>query len=136
MRFSPRIFLGAVIAVVIAAIVAGLVLIGSPGEQRKQRFDERRAQDLAAISLQIRSYWKIHGVLPPTLDDLPPTGSHGHQDPRTGKPYEYAVLEGAHYRLCADFEAEASDEYPSWLGFGRHGKGHTCFEQEAAKAPR
>ena len=136
MRFSPRIFLGAVIAVVAAAVVAGLVLIGSPAEQRKQRFDERRAQDLASISLQIRSYWKMHGALPPGLDSLPPSGSRGHRDPRTGQPYEYAALEGARYRLCADFETEASEEYPVQLEFGRHGKGHTCFDQEAGKAPQ
>jgi hypothetical protein len=136
MHFTLRIFLGAVIAAVIAAIVAGLVLIGSPWEQRKQRFDERRARDLASISLEISSYWKARGVLPLTLDDLPRTGFDGYKDPRTGKPYEYQILGATRYRLCAEFETEAPDDYPAWNGFGRHGKGHTCFEQDAGKALR
>jgi len=131
-----RVLLGAVIAVVIAAVAASLIVIGSPEKQRELRFDDVRSRDLAQIVTGVRSYFSSHQALPPTLDALRGPGVRVPQDPRTGAPYEYAVLGPARYRLCADFQAKAQDVSPWRAAEWRHGKGYNCFEHEIApKSP-
>ena len=55
---------------VVAAIAAGLVLIGSPSAERMRRLDEIRVSDLMQLSRAVDFYWKREGALPPSLDTL------------------------------------------------------------------
>lgn len=133
MRFKIQVFFGAVTAIVIAAIIAALVLIGSPSEQRKLRFDEHRVQDLIIIESEVRHYWTTHDELPTGLGSLVRPGVRLPDDPQTGKPYEYKALGDMRYELCARFETDTSDA-PPWQGPAwRHGVGRTCFEKELDK---
>ena len=54
-------------AAVAVALVAGLVAIGSPTDQRREWLDARRAQDIEAISQAIDRYEATHERLPATL---------------------------------------------------------------------
>ena len=117
-------------AVVACAVLAGLYFSGSPGEQRLLRLDERRAQDLWAISNAIEGYWDRTGELPLFLEDVVVGGmrlSEAPLDPATGEPYEYDPIDlaGFAYVLCADF-ARASEE-TSRADFWRHEAGRSCF---------
>ena len=52
------------IAVVVAAVIAGLWLIGSPADQRQQRLDERRVSDLEQLSQAVYRHRNERRALP------------------------------------------------------------------------
>jgi hypothetical protein len=114
-------------AVVLAAVIAGLYLAGSPAEQRLLRMDERRVRDLDRLTNVIGSYTRQREELPDSLeqlldgqllDELP-------VDPATGEPYEYLCADTS-YQLCAVFAQPARDvdEFDFW----NHPAGRHCFE--------
>ncbi len=128
---------GAVLAVVaLAAIVAGLVLLGSPAQERARRLDERRVQDLLVIAGAVDLYWTRRGALPSSLDDLSsePGAKIAVADPRTSQAYEYRPVAERTYELCARFEAE-SPASPRGVRdeFWSHGAGRQCFSRDARK---
>ena len=61
---------GAAVTTVIAAVVAGIFVLGSPTEERARGIDRRRVADLRAIAAATDLYWTRHSQLPATLDDL------------------------------------------------------------------
>ncbi len=131
---------GLVVALVVgAAVAAGVVMMGSPGEARARRLDARRVGDLAQIARQIDVLWSRHERLPASLDDL--QSELGLEltaaDPETGEPYPYRVLEPPRYELCATF-ATASAGEPVELAerFWVHDRGLVCFELAAETATR
>lgn len=129
-----------IVAVVVAAVGWGFVVIGSPFEQRDKRFDERRAQDLSIIQNYITNYWQNKEVLPVNLSDLtdPLLGIVIPMDPETGELYEYRVVGDLTFELCAIFKTKNKDnsraismqyaprgEIYNW----QHDIGRTCFER-------
>ena len=140
-----RAFPWAIIAVVIAAIVFGFYVAGSPTSRRTERFDERRVNDLSVIQSQVINYWQNKSSLPPDLDVLRSDIMNFiiPVDPKTKQPYEYHVLSSLSFELCANFETEKRGEDPYGRemikpvmpdGMGRfstwdHGVGRTCFER-------
>jgi hypothetical protein len=126
--------------VMLAAIVVGLIVIGSPGEYRLRRFDQKRVSDLVSISNTIRSYRLTHEDLPQKLDELAPSQpyiTHSLRDP-VGRPYEYAVKNAFSYELCAEFDTATDAITPANFGsiFEKHGIGRQCFVQEARPPAR
>ena len=130
--------------VVLASIILGFILVGSPAQQRKVRFDDQRVSDLSTIQYEITNYYQLKkGALPATLNDLTNTlsGFTVPVDPSTGAAYEYAVKEGLTFELCATFEAGSISnssntlavpyrEYGvNYYGSWTHGVGRTCFER-------
>ena len=103
-RRDPLSALGA--AAVAVAVVSGLVTLGSPAGQRRERLDARRAQDLQVISQAIDRYEATHERLPATLDELQRSSDIqvAITDPVTLEPYGYETGEGTAYELCAVFE--------------------------------
>jgi hypothetical protein len=116
---------------VVGAVVAGIVVLGSPSTQRKERFDSVRVQNLGAIERFVTSYAKTHKRLPDSFGTL--TEEPGYLvprgDPDSGAPYEYEPLGRDTYRLCATFGTATSSEAPesTWA----HGIGRQCFERHA-----
>ena len=122
-------------AAVLAAIVAGFLVIGSPNDIRQRRVDQTRVRDLAAIANQVGAYRRTHQTLPESLNDLVPS-SPGylltpHNDP-LGLPYEYSVKNVYSYELCAEFYGPAEDAANSRYEtvFSQHGHGRQCFTLE------
>ncbi len=138
MTFRPAaVFATLASIMVLAGIVAGFIVIGSPGEIRLRRFDEARVNDLTAISSAIASYRNTHDSLPQTLDDLKSSANVypriRTKDP-VGRPYEYAVKDSISYDLCAEFDrpADESAETLRYLSkMSKHGQGKQCFTLEA-----
>ena len=134
--------MGFVILAVVLAVGYGIYLVGSPGGQRSQKFDARRVSDLQNISQTIDAYWELNEELPGALQDLQGSRSYylrSIQDPATREPYEYRVLDGNQYQLCAVFATNSSQKEqrvprPSSAKFWDHGTGRTCFDLEA-RAP-
>src|SRR3989344_1301840 len=74
----------------LTVLVVALV-VGTPAQQRAQRFDERRVNDLMVLQNQIISYWQNKDKLPSVLDDLQDdiSGFIPPVDPETQEPYTY-----------------------------------------------
>ncbi len=128
--------------VVVAAVVWGFVLVGSPATTRLQRFDQQRLEDLQTIFREIQSLCrdsdikdKLKRPLPETLEELASLARHERidaTDPETGQPYVYTVKDGTSYELCATFALERdSDAQVFW----NHASGRHCFTVEALDPP-
>lgn len=128
-------------AVVLASIVGGFIVMGSPTAQRDFRFDEQRVSALQSIQWQVINYWQTKAKLPSALSDLQDdiTGFRVPTDPTTGAVYEYTTGAPLSFEVCATFVRETpksavmkdypilpSDAYgvsENW----KHGAGRTCF---------
>lgn len=129
---------------VIAAIVGGFVLMGSPFTQRALRLDSQKVNDLQSLQWQIIEHWRQRETLPADLNALSGGLDRGSLplDPQTGQAYEYLVGGPQVFSLCATFN-QPTPERP---GFGprpvtptksvavpsdnwQHGSGRTCFER-------
>ena len=79
--------------VVIAAILIGILLIGSPLDERLRRLDQQRINDLRMLSNILSQSYTVEGRLPDELAEL----VNGLQlsrvptDPETQAQYGYAV---------------------------------------------
>ena len=142
-----KIAVGIVSAIVLIAIVSGVVIIGSPATQRAKMLDATRVNDLSTIQNQIvYSQWQTKGTVPANLDALkdPISGYTLPSDPETKASYEYKMLSKNSFELCATFKTEVgtttinsitgkqvTSPYPygnnmineNW----QHGIGRTCF---------
>jgi hypothetical protein len=136
---------GAAIAVILASIIIGFMVVGSPRTQREKRYDNERINDLQGIQWQIVSYWQRKEALPATLSDLEDSIS-GYKvpvDPNTGAPYVYKITgqSARAFELCATFDrgtpssmnsVQHPPTYPkgpmgeSW----EHTQGVQCFERD------
>jgi hypothetical protein len=116
------------IAVVAAAIAAGLWVAGSPQEQRERRLDERRTADLRSLSNSVSRYYRETGKLPAELDSMVDgrTQSVLPRDPQSGQSYDYEISPPAKFRLCTEFLREAGSDAP--LDFWAHAAGQQCFD--------
>ena len=76
------------------------------------KMDERRVSDFQTIPLQIINYWQRKESLPVSLNDLadPISGFIVPKDSQTGQVYEYNVLGGLKFELCAVFSTTSLDE--------------------------
>ena len=118
------------VAAVVAAVAAGLVLVGSPADERKRGLDTTRVGDLIDLSAALDEMW-ASGELPASLDSM--AGAlHRNvnvRDPLTVAPYSYRVLGGPEYELCAVFDRDDRSEQTAV--FWAHGAGRTCYRLEA-----
>lgn len=138
--FHSKIFLGAVICSVVAAVIYGMILVGSPAEQRQLQFDQQRTSDLQQIVSAIQMYWDQQKKLPQGFDDLKQQQFayiQSVQDPETQIPYEYRITGEKTYELCAVFatdsslyEAKTKTPTPFSAEQWNHVKGRTCFARE------
>lgn len=125
--------------VVLATIVLGFLLVGSPAQQRKVRFDDQRVSELTSIQYEIANFYSTKRVLPTSLADLTNalSGFTTPTDPSTGAQFEYSVKSALSFELCATFETDSVttglQTVPSYGGYGlpdqnwTHGTGRTCF---------
>lgn len=126
--------------IIIASIISGFFIIGSPAHQRSIKFDNERTQNLQLIQNEIINYWINKNTLPENLNNLennilgfiPPT------DPKTQKSYEYNILSDLSFELCATFETSNIniknniDSIPRYnrLENWEHNQGKTCFKRD------
>lgn len=138
---TPKILALVISSVVLASVIAGFFIIGTPAEQRKIRFDEQKVGDLQAIQGQIINYWIRKEALPQKLDDLNDSisGFFVPKDPETEASYGYKITGLLSFELCADFKTSSKSQqnlkgarypYPYYDSFSQnwdHETGETCF---------
>lgn len=142
-----RIFVWAVIVAVVAVVVAGFFVAGSPFKQRQIKFDRERVGHLQGIQWQIVNFWQQKERLPAALDELrdPISGYNSPLDPETRNPYEYRSTGALSFELCANFNLPAEETpdalrpaEPAFDPFGKpatqgswaHTEGRNCFERD------
>ena len=115
---NPRYARSIAIAVgvlVVATILSGFLIIGTPGEVRLYRFDDQKVSDLQSIQSEVVNYWQTEDKLPSTLSDL--TDSIGGftvpVDPQSGAAYRYATSSALSFKLCATFNAATQSDSPT-----------------------
>jgi hypothetical protein len=134
-------------ALVVAALVAVVVVSGTPNEVRQQKIDAQRVSDLQQIERAVLNQARTKLIrdrangatfssgpyVPADIGilDNPDMGSIHIYDPVTGKKYGYKATGQASYSLCATFDtaddqttAQLSAAEREWL----HPAGEHCFD--------
>lgn len=138
--------IGAVVSVLLVAfIIVGFFIMGSPSTQKDLREDDQRINDLSNIQSQVINYYQTTEKLPETIESLkdPLVGGYINEDPATGESYEYSKTGALTFELCATF-ARALPEIDESKGQSNnwriqelkrtakdwsHEEGRTCFER-------
>ena len=102
----PRVCAWLTAVIVLAGIVSGFFIVGSPAVQRQRRFDDQRLNDLQMLQNEIVNYWQQKERLPEKLTDLKNSisGFIPPNDPETTGAYQYRVISPLTFELCADFK--------------------------------
>ena len=129
--------------VIIASIITGFFIVGSPSKQRLYKFDERRINDLQMIQGEIINQWIQKEKLPAALGDLKNSisGFAPPKDPETNADYEYKILSNISFELCAVFKTkgistsrtEVRTPVPYYEPYNQnweHGIGRVCFKRD------
>jgi hypothetical protein len=125
-------------AAVLAAIVAGFWLLGSPNQQRLISLDTQRVQDLSMIASELNiDLSPINGstAAKPLPEQLPQRIRDQFKDPDTQEPYTYKRISDQAYQLCATFATSSQKPQPTQnfpMGDARwqHPEGTHCYEFE------
>jgi hypothetical protein len=137
----PKRLSWAVSFLVLASIVLGFFIIGTPKEQRARRFDEQRVTDLQMMQDQLINYWLQKEELPQDLSQLEDSisGFIVPKDPETAVSYEYNVINNLSFEFCAVFKTLSKDfgsvpARPIFYGDfyqqnWAHEVGRTCFQR-------
>lgn len=135
------------VVLVVTAVITGLFMLGPPVEERRRKLDARRVADLRGAARAVDRYWTTRYALPPSLEALSEERdiSLSLLDPETGQPYQYRVLEGDAYELCANFSQDDLEDKRTTLSpaigserfspFWAHGAGRHCYRLEPQKQP-
>ncbi len=134
----------AFLVIIVATIIFGFTLIGSPTTIRNIRDDNQRESDLSVLNSRITNYYQSkNGTLPETLAAInlgDPYANMLPKDPETKMDYKYVVVKAdapyttgqylvatssfAAFKLCANF-AEDSEIDKRLQGTGGRGGGMT-----------
>lgn len=122
-----------------AAVVATLLLTGTPGAQRDARLDAARVRDLRAIEQAAGEHLRRRQRLPDTLEDVPGVDLR-RRDPVTGAAYGYRVLAPDLLELCAMFATDNGRplrQIEPWMRRDwPHTAGRVCFERQLEPQPQ
>ena len=100
-----RLLVAVAVALVCGAVVAGLLVVGGPGEARKVAADRERLRDLRQIaeSERCRRMAAEEKLLPRCRGATP---ANLPRDPATGAPYDLREVDDTAFDVCAIFESD------------------------------
>ena len=131
-----QVLAGVVSLVVVAAIAAGVVILGSPSEERARRLDRRRVAELQGLRTAVNYAYMQKGKLPASLDELAnEPGVRVSTDPVTGAAYRYRTVGAEEFELCATFERASEPHEGSGVDIWQHPAGEHCFTLKVDKPP-
>jgi len=137
-NFSRRIWLLSASCLLLASVIWGFSVLGSPKTQRLLKYDDQKVSDLENISYQIENYYENKEVLPDLLSNLSKTNQYfvAPKDPQTNSEYEYKKTGKLSYQICANFnkasrglENEKNIMIISRGTSWNHPAGRYCFEK-------
>ncbi|MES2135146.1 MAG: DUF5671 domain-containing protein [Patescibacteria group bacterium] len=125
--------------IVLATVIGGFFIIGSPQSQRSLRLDQQRISDLQNIQYQLTYYWQQKQKLPVRVSELedPLVGFFAPTDPESGLSYRYESTGDKSFKLCANFSLPSPETpkgavvhltYPAQESW-EHGEGEQCFDR-------
>lgn len=133
-------FAGIAVGVIVVAVaIFAFSIIGSPANQRSQRLDQERVEDLYQLSWQIDVFVEEYNELPHDLSSFEYSDNYL-LDPETAIPYKYEQLDEQSFLLCANFALsnEGESGRGAFLRAGlrnlsgptswQHNAGEKCFE--------
>ena len=119
---------------ILASLSWGAWSIGSPMQERVRKIDEQRLSDLQALANGIYDIvykgkpYEPSQLLAPLPRDIKEaialSGVVRSNDPETGTPYVYRVMDETHFQVCAVFALSADHPYDR---FWNHSAGEQCF---------
>ncbi|MCA8899938.1 MAG: hypothetical protein KDA53_01670 [Hyphomonas sp.] len=154
MAFDRHTVFGAIlVAIVVAAVIAGIAITGGPGEARKQKEDRARLEALTETARALACYHQSIGAIPEDLSLVEEEFAHAasgvrglrlchtaamRPDPITHEAFRLKRSDGKVTHICADF-ATSSPETPYYLynevivvapglGEARKAPGEQCYE--------
>lgn len=142
-RTWNRTFAFGSIATVLTVFILGFVIAGTPAEHRDRQADTNRIQALKEIANALRVRYRnpvqendTH--IPETLQQLVDAKQllpAQIQDRVTQTPYEYRVLKGTQYEVCASFSTSNTEDMDDLResAFWRHPAGVSCFKLDASQ---
>ncbi len=116
---GAKIFVWTMSCIALVAIIYGIVLVGTPSEQRAKRMDSQRINDLRNIQNEVvYTHWQNKGDIPSKLEEMndPISGFIVPTDPETKENYTYKKLSKNSFELCATFRTSASTTVNSISG--------------------
>jgi hypothetical protein len=136
-RFTGRQRLAAVVTlVVMTAVITGIVILGSPAEERARRIDRRRVSDLQGMENAVNLYFAEHATLPVSVEELSKQpGVRIGSDPVTGVAYRYRPLGVEQFELCGTFDRTSTPRVLTGVDLWGHPAGDHCFTRKVAKRP-
>lgn len=130
------VFTALVVLGVSTSVVVGIRAIDSPSQARRETLDRLRVRQLSQIAGAIDGFWRQHGRLPGSLDELARDRTAtvpSIDDPESGELYEYRPGESGSYQLCAEFDSRWEELEPpdrASTRFWSHPAGRHCFDIE------
>lgn len=120
---------------VLAVFVFSLFIVESPAETRNKKLDERIISNFYQIDSEINRYFSEKGSLPQSFDELKNEYAYLMEstftDPETGKRFDYLIVDGEKYKLCATFRSSNIVDNSNFdSGRWPHEAGYQCLEQK------
>jgi len=117
---------------VLALIIEGIIIAGSPISQKDIKLDNNRLQAFNNIKYQIENYYRANHKMPNLLSDL--SLNINIQDPETKTNFDYKIIPPYSYQLCTTFSTDNSKTAANYNNYGSdsamykiHKKGHDCM---------
>lgn len=125
-------FGGALVAIILAACIAGVIVTGGPGEARREKEDLARLQAISTTALALACYYQANGNIPEDLSVVKEEMSHAtssarqkdyctsvelRTDPFSGEDFRLIREGGEVTHICADFATDAPIRVTSYLPF-------------------
>lgn len=136
LKLPARVLTSLAYVLVVAAVVLGFIVVGSPASQRAVRYDQDRVNDLRQLQYQVMNHYDREDELPKNLETF--QGSIT-KDPKTDVLYEYRIVDESTFELCAVFDKNYQEEQSSMGYYPYDGgeraeifeykAGRTCFER-------
>ena len=135
MKMTGRQLLAGIVSLaVVAAIAAGIAILGSPSEERSRRLDRVRVTELQGIRSAVAYFYSQTTRLPVSLDELSKQpGVRVSTDPVTAEAYRYRTVGADEYELCAAFERASEPQPGSGVDIWQHPAGAHCFTLKIEK---
>jgi hypothetical protein len=128
------------LALVAIAFVFAVFNVESPRETRLRKLDEMVLQHFDQITYALDRFYNENSQLPKALEALKDDYEFDTEktlfDPETKAPYEYRLLEGKKFELCAVFRLSNKDAEGLANQYMKdrwpHDEGRVCFERKAS----
>lgn len=131
--------------VMLISVGVGFTLIDSPMLARAKAFDTQRASDIQRLQGGVQNYFNKYQRMPESLEELREEGMVRKfvlEDPDSGEPYEFRIIDEQRYEICAIFTTDNRDEEEEFYqprgpyeSSFLHGAERTCFEQNIRETP-